>query len=476
MIREWKWIRWKEFVFLFRWVLFLLFRCGYCIPSCCEDLDERGWMGRWLGDRGVLRHKVWEGSTAKEGHMSHIPWRRALFRNEVLRVLFVPRGMPVTCSSRRGWRKDQPTDVGHIRDFRSRACHDVRETEDRRGEGDCEKTETWFHLYQECIFTIRLLFDRSDQTGNCQWTCICDRKESTSWLWVGLYQLWSLSSLISYLRWERGRNIYSQLQLSSCPLRCSCCCGCCSYPPMDLKAETPKQMLGRVLNTTSGNSETKRSPALSPSRASGSPSSPLLEYTKQVQRAALDSRTAARVRELMQGGEMSPREINRGSSSANEVGSSRDPRLDTSAQDGPNVMRGQAKDEVMDSPSRSTVPPTAARKNVTQRRPRGKLKDEGWDTAPRASLLARRPRSRSKDRRYSIESTGGEENCERQDWRSTSARFQPYVVPSEGRFTSPLHVGQGRNAGGQMVKERQERNRETRADLAYRVPSSTNIC
>jgi hypothetical protein len=75
--------------------------------------------------------------------------------------------------------------------------------------------------------------------------------------------------------------------------------------------------------------------------------------------------------------------------------------------------------------SSSVVPPTAVRRNITQRRSRDKIKDEG-DTVPRSSLLSRKPRSRSKDRRYSVESTGEMVDFERTDWRSSaSARFSP---------------------------------------------------
>ena len=75
------------------------------------------------------------------------------------------------------------------------------------------------------------------------------------------------------------------------------------------------------------------------------------------------------------------------------------------------------------------VPPTAVRRNVTQRRSRDKGRDEG-DRAPSAALLSRRPRSRSKDRRCSMESTGAREDCERQDWRATRALVQPIQTSS----------------------------------------------
>jgi hypothetical protein len=90
---------------------------------------------------------------------------------------------------------------------------------------------------------------------------------------------------------------------------------------MDQKAKTPKQMLGHASNATDNNSVTRRSPASKPSRSSRSASSPILDYTKQTQREALESRTAARMRELMQGREMSPHGNRGGSSNAGAVGS-----------------------------------------------------------------------------------------------------------------------------------------------------------
>ena len=70
----------KEFVLPSRWrlheLLFLLFRCGQCIPSYGEDLGVRGWIGRWLGDRWGLKLRPWEESIATWGN---IPWGRAFF-------------------------------------------------------------------------------------------------------------------------------------------------------------------------------------------------------------------------------------------------------------------------------------------------------------------------------------------------------------------------------------------------------------
>jgi hypothetical protein len=85
------------------------------------------------------------------------------------------------------------------------------------------------------------------------------------------------------------------------------------------------------------------------------------------------------------------------------------------------------------------MPATTARVNITQRRSRGKAKDEG-DTAPSASLLARKSRSREEDRRYSIESAQGEIDGERQHWRSATARHKPAVFTGGAYPQSTLPV------------------------------------
>ena len=142
----------------------------------------------------------------------------------------------------------------------------------------------------------------------------------------------------------------------------------------------------------------------------------------------------------------------------------------------------------------SAVSPTAVRRNITQRRSKGKTKDEG-DTLPLASLLSRRPRSRSKDWRYSLESTGIEAACENQDWRHTSARFQPPQTsdgtcqvfpysatdPDQGyRFRRGHSASSSspENEGKRIEFDDRENIEETGKDLphlAYRVPSSTNV-
>ncbi len=92
------------------------------------------------------------------------------------------------------------------------------------------------------------------------------------------------------------------------------------------------------------------------------------------------------------------------------------------------------------SSSDGALPGTAVRRNITQRRSKGRAKDDG-ETAPRASLLARRPRSRCKDRRYSVETVGNEAECERKDWRAVSARHPPPSTPGGIYRIAPYPAG-----------------------------------
>ena len=107
------------------------------------------------------------------------------------------------------------------------------------------------------------------------------------------------------------------------------------------------------------------------------------------------------------------------------------------------------------------------------------------EIAPKQSLLHRRPRSRSKDRRYSVESGGAEMECERQDWRSASARFPPASpgldeldvgYPSAVRKHMPVrHPAQEIEVEGEDDWDDQGKTEVTTAALANRVPSSTKV-
>jgi hypothetical protein len=171
---------------------------------------------------------------------------------------------------------------------------------------------------------------------------------------------------------------------------------------MESKEETPRQMLGRALGTTHGSKSARRVSGDGSSQISRSPASPHLDFVKRTQVLAQEQRVNTRVRELMEGSANDPKDHRTYDDCMEVPGASRDPVL----------------------LSDSVVPSTVIRRNITQRRSKGKSVDKG-EMAPRSSLLLRRPRSRSKDRRYSFESTGGIADCERPDWRAASARFPP---------------------------------------------------
>jgi hypothetical protein len=100
------------------------------------------------------------------------------------------------------------------------------------------------------------------------------------------------------------------------------------------------------------------------------PLSPQLEYVKQTQIQAQEQRVNARVQELMERRSLTP-----------VISRRIEDQFDAST-----------RSDAVGSSSGCTMPGTAVRKNITQRRSRGRVKDDG-ENASRASLLARRPRS-----------------------------------------------------------------------------------
>ena len=204
--------------------------------------------------------------------------------------------------------------------------------------------------------------------------------------------------------------------------------------------------------------------------------SALLEHVRKTQVEALENRTQARVKELLQGATMSPQ----GGGAPESVTRS--------------AIKLSPAESVKRGSDVTNLPNTEVRRNVTQRRSRGRARDEG-EQAPLESLLSRRPRSRSKDRRYSVESSGETADCERQDWRSAGARFQPSGAPRMAYQTVPysmydpdqgLRINLDRvtprsEKGAEKVWEDQEETRDlgdtshARSYPAYRVPSSTGV-
>ncbi len=79
------------------------------------------------------------------------------------------------------------------------------------------------------------------------------------------------------------------------------------------------------------------------------------------------------------------------------------------------------------------IPATLLRRNITQRRSKGREKDDGT-VLPRASLLSRRSTSRLQDQRYVLESTRGEGIRQR---RSSLDESLPWNHPSHDRFSQP---------------------------------------
>ncbi len=204
-----------------------------------------------------------------------------------------------------------------------------------------------------------------------------------------------------------------------------CVCYFVLAPLMANKRETPQQMLGRADSTTQDSGGRQRSPGQVSSRSS--PNSPLLDYVRYAQMAAQEQRTSARVRELTMGQGMSTYDLSgspvrAGGRSATGISLDVTPTA---------IPVGSWEPRHHGDGIPSVVPATVVRRNITQRRSRGKEKDDGT-IAPDPSILSRRPRSRSKDRRYSIEAEGlTAGNCERQDWRSASAVNRPTPISPE---------------------------------------------
>ena len=168
---------------------------------------------------------------------------------------------------------------------------------------------------------------------------------------------------------------------------------------MAKRGETPQQMLGRAESSTQGSGRRQCSPGWVSAQSSSR--SPLLEHVRSIQMTAQEHRTAARIRELNQGQGMSTVDAS-GSPVRAWAPNTAGDNLDSTPTA---VPVGSWDHGNQDDGMSSVVPASVVRRNVTQRRSRGKEKDDGM-TAPNPSILSRRPRSRSKDRRYSIEIEG----------------------------------------------------------------------
>ena len=151
------------------------------------------------------------------------------------------------------------------------------------------------------------------------------------------------------------------------------------------------------------------SPVHTSSRQLKSTSSSLLEHTRRTQVEALESRTARRIETLLGGPPVAHRREK--SSGGNESMSSKagrgSPLVDAVKQTNQLPLSGSEEEAV---PFRNTggtplLQSSVGKRNITQRRSRGRSSRDDGTTAPDPMIVARRPRSRSKDRRYSLEST-----------------------------------------------------------------------
>ena len=249
-----------------------------------------------------------------------------------------------------------------------------------------------------------------------------------------------------------------------------CVCYFVLVPIMANKRETPQQMLGRADSTTQGSGRRQRSPGQVSSRSS--PSSPLLDYVRNAQMAAQEQRTSSRIRELTMGQGMSTYDL-----SGSPVHASGRSATGISLDVTPTAIPvGRLESRHHDDGTPSVVPATVVRRNITQRRSRGKEKDDGT-IAPDPSILSRRPRSRSKDRRYSIEAEGlTVEDCERQDWRSASAVNRPTPISSEFKeLDVGLQSSSRHHAKSEEGKFQSERNSSKGAEVNVRSRSLAEL-
>jgi len=238
--------------------------------------------------------------------------------------------------------------------------------------------------------------------------------------------------------------------------------------------EVPQQMLRRVQGVSPNGDATAQSlPRESPVKMRGSPTSPMLDYVKRTQMEAQERRTATRISALIDDEKGLDRvNLQMRVSPAMNVARSPEDLARTSGSPSRQSMIGPS------SPSIASA--SGVRRNITQRRSRDKVRDNGA-SAPFSGLLTRRPRSRSQDRRYSLESRRGLEECERQDWRATSARFLPRTAEKKptleerGRTVhlSPYLFIESEDEGKDETGDDQEVRTNTQTGLAYRVPSST---
>jgi hypothetical protein len=197
---------------------------------------------------------------------------------------------------------------------------------------------------------------------------------------------------------------------------------------MESKVGTPQQILRAALEGSPSSNGRKERPV----KVSRTSMSPLLDNVRARESEALNYRTSRRMRELQE----------EAMSSSATAYQDDEENLSDHMETSPSQEDRRYETINESSSSKARVPATEARRNITQRRSRGRAKDAA-ELLPRADLLTRRPRERAQDRRYSSESMGGLEDCERRDWRATSARFLPRAVekkPSLEERSRTIHL------------------------------------
>ena len=209
----------------------------------------------------------------------------------------------------------------------------------------------------------------------------------------------------------------------------------------------------------------------SPSNDKSSRSSPSLDYARRTQTEAMESRTARRVDELLEGGSAFGRKGQTSVISPSVARSMRgSPLLDAVRQTHHEALAHRTTKRIEDlreevltrvSPPHydeavrlPTVSPrgtpaliaNSMKRNITQRRSRGRVSDDG-STAPTSLLLSRRPRSRSKDRRYSLESKTINDDFAIDGWQDgdlpRAALHQSPPLPARSRASlapDPSHI------------------------------------
>ncbi len=182
-------------------------------------------------------------------------------------------------------------------------------------------------------------------------------------------------------------------------------------------------MAKRIGKLSGGATElTRRGLVSAEAKSSPTPSSPgqtssrslSLDQIRRTQIEAMEGRAARRVGELLgdevdfvRGRQTSPEALMKSSKGFGDIGQNRTVKRDeeprgAGSRTPPSYEAATRLSSAPSLGSSGLITGSSMKRNITQRRSRGRVSDDG-STAPKSSLLSRRPRSRSKDRRYSID-------------------------------------------------------------------------